>query len=320
MGTVQSTARPDLLVFGCWNHQTTYWCAAARESGIPYWLFAHGVEIIGDRGWYMKRRRTIDFQSAEMIVANSMATVRRLRSLGVAEDSMTVLHPGANADALALDSPDGGNHPFVPTELSGVSFVLSIGRLIRRKGFDLALAAFVSIAGDFPGFHFVIAGDGPERSRLESAARSSDVGHRIHILGSVSQEMKIALLKNCVFFVMPNREFRDDMEGFGIVFREAALFGKASIGGNNGGVPEAILHNTTGLLVDTSVSHLPLVDAMRELLGSPARAAELGSNARREAVDAGTWEVSGRKFAELVEARIAARIEPTGKQHAVPGQ
>ena len=315
---IRATVRPEFVVFGCWDHSTSYWCSAARDAGIPYWLFAHGLEVTGLRGWFMNRRRIIDFQCAVQIVANSEATAQRVRGLGVPERGIAVIHPGVNVESLVPLPIGGVKDVLTSVGLDGVPFLLSMGRLVKRKGFDLTISAFASLAHEFPELHFVLAGDGPERKQLESIASTLDIRHRIHILGRISERVKAGLLQSCEYFVLANREVRGDMEGFGLVFREAAHFGKACIGGNNGGVPEAILDGRTGLLVDTSAGDRPLADAMRELLCSPGRARGLGQNGEREVANSGTMRQSAKRFGDLVETRRRGGDRSTAEDREVP--
>ena len=109
------------------------------------------------------------------------------------------------------------------------------------------------------------------------------------------------------------------MEGFGLVFLEAALFGKACIGGNSGGVREAIRHGRTGLVVDTSVGDRPLAEAMRLLLENPARALEFGLNGQADATTTGTWKHAAQEFCDLLDTASGDEAAPGMRtERAIP--
>ena len=97
---------------------------------------------------------------------------------------------------------------------------------------------------------------------------------------------------------MPTRQDASDVEGFGIVFLEAAATGKPSIGGRNGGVPEAVADGETGLLVEGTNSG-ELANAIRTLARSPTLRATMGAAGRRRVVQSFTWERAAREVEAL---------------------
>jgi phosphatidylinositol alpha-1,6-mannosyltransferase len=154
--------------------------------------------------------------------------------------------------------------------------ILSVGRLVARKGFDLAIRAVAELRAECPGLQYLIAGDGPERSALEQLVREHDLIGRVHFLGHVDEATKWSAYDLCDVFVMPNRVLGGaNWEGFGIVFLEAALSGRPSVGGRTGGVSDAIIHDVTGLLVDPE-SPSELTGALRRLLQEPELRERLG--------------------------------------------
>ena len=112
------------------------------------------------------------------------------------------------------------------------------------------------------------------------ADRSLRVTERVRFLTDISDQQKWIFYALTDIFVMPNRTLGGrDWEGFGIVFLEAALAGKPSIGGNNGGVPDAIAHGGTGLLVETE-DHRETTAAIQDLLSDTVRRERMGEAAR----------------------------------------
>jgi len=119
----------------------------------------------------------------------------------------------------------------------------------------------------------VIAGDGDDRPRLESKARSLGLSDAVIFTGRVSDARLSELYDDCRFFVMPSRD-----EGFGLVFLEAMRAGKPCIGGR-GAAAEIIEHNRTGLIVDPG-SHDELAAAVLRLFEEPETCCRFGAAGR----------------------------------------
>jgi glycosyltransferase involved in cell wall biosynthesis len=116
--------------------------------------------------------------------------------------------------------------------------VLSVARLEAGKGLDVLLRA----AAHLPEATFAIAGDGPERVVLEALARALGVDERVRFLGFRNDVE--ALLAGCDVFVLPSLD-----EGFPLSVLEAMAACRPVVASDVGGVPEAITHDETGLLV-----------------------------------------------------------------------
>jgi phosphatidyl-myo-inositol dimannoside synthase len=286
---VQEETRPDLVFIGRWQEQSHYWCRACLDARIPYCLFAYGMELVESKplGWQKKRRQ--DCISAHGVISISKATSKVLEELGIPQDQILLVPPGIRPENLQHVPKETLRHVLTQFDIKPCQYVLSLGRLIHRKGFDLVIRAFSELAREFPDLSLVIAGDGPEMAVLKSLAETSGLGERVRLIGSVNETTKRALMQSCAFFVMPNRPVAGDMEGFGIVFLEAAMYGKAVIGGNNGGVPDAVVNRETGLLIDTSGTHEPLVHAMRHLLIDKELRDRLGRNGHMRASREFSW-------------------------------
>jgi hypothetical protein len=165
---------------------------------------------------------------------------------------------------------------------------------------DLAIEAFANVAAEFPELTYVVGGSGPESDSLAALARSRGLASRVIFVGAVDEDTKGALFADCELFMLPTRVEAYDVEGFGIVFLEAALYGRAVIGGNGGGVPEAIDNGVTGLLVDTrDASELTI--GLRRLLRDPETAAAMGRRGRERALHSFSWTDRARIFAARID-------------------
>jgi phosphatidylinositol alpha-1,6-mannosyltransferase len=186
-------------------------------------------------------------------------------------------------------------------ELRDRPYVLSLARLVPRKGIDLAIAAFATVADAFPDVMLVIAGEGPQETALRHLVAEAGIADRVRFTGAVDEPTKVALFAGCEAYVMPNRVLPNDVEGFGIVFLEAAAHGKPTIGGANGGVPDAVQSDVTGLLVDTTRGSSAVAAALTRLLADPSLRQSLGARARERVEREFAWDDRATTFLQIVD-------------------
>jgi phosphatidylinositol alpha-1,6-mannosyltransferase len=173
--------------------------------------------------------------------------------------------------------------------LTGRPVALSVGRLIRRKGFDVLIDAFGRVLRRHPRAVLLIVGDGPERWRLEARARRSGVAAAVRFEGAVSAAALPRYYNLADVFAAPIKSEPPDVEGFGLVFLEASASGVAVVGPDRGGPCEAIVHGQTGLCVDPTSADA-VANALTELFDHPDRARALGARGRAVVVERGTWD------------------------------
>ena len=155
--------------------------------------------------------------------------------------------------------------------------LLCLGRLDRIKGFDIALSAFVSVVRCFPKARLVIAGDGPERAQLEGQVARLGIGAGVEFLGWVHPDDVPTVMNSATIVVIPSRN-----EGLPNVAKEAALLARPIVATKVGGIPEAVTHGVTGLLVDREDSNA-LAKAITFLLEHPEGAVTMGRAGRLRA-------------------------------------
>ena len=131
--------------------------------------------------------------------------------------------------------------------------------------------------------------------------RTSGLESAVTFAGKVDDDLLPQLYAACDIFALPNRNDHGDIEGFGIVFMEAAASCRPTIGGNTGGVPEAVKEGETGLLVSGTDS-AELVEVVRRLAGSPELRARLGAAGRKRVLREFTWDHAAARLAELHRA------------------
>jgi phosphatidyl-myo-inositol dimannoside synthase len=282
------------ILIGIWDTASHFWCAAARRAGLPYYLFAHGVELLIPLYGDLPAWRREDFEQAAAVIANSRATAALAQERLGLGTTPVVVNPsvGPRPPASAIEPRAIELRGRLP--IAGSPVLLSVGRLVARKGFDLVLRSVADLRHECPALTYLVAGDGPERPHLEALVRELDLAAHVQFLGAIDETTKWAAYDVCDLFVMPNRVLGGvDFEGFGIVFLEAALSGRPAIGGRTGGAADAIADGTTGLLVDpeepgalTLAIRRLLADApLRQRLGSAAAVAARASHSAQAAAE-----------------------------------
>ena len=173
--------------------------------------------------------------------------------------------------------------------------LLTVGRLQARKGHDRVIEALPAILRHVPELRFVIVGNGPDRSRLESLAQSLDVAHAVewHVVADDHQIR--TFYQQCDLFILANRQIGSDVEGFGMVLLEAAACGKPTITGTSGGTREAIIDGVTGDLIDANDSQ-QIVQAVCRMFDNPRRCESLGRAGRQRVEQAFDWPILARQL------------------------
>lgn len=193
------------------------------------------------------------------------------------------LHEAQSDEATAMPLPD--------------RYILAAGRLVANKGFDYLIEAMARIADR--SITLIIAGDGPDRNRLES--KVSQLGlNNVHFAGRVGRSEITRLFSNCLFFVMPS-----PVEPFGIVCLEALRAGKPVIATNAGGPPEFIQDGTHGLLVQPRDAQ-SLGEAIQRLLQDD----ELRNKATytcRTYADSFDWSKISTQYTDIYQQLTADR-------------
>lgn len=257
---------------------------------IPeYSVFTHGMDVtIPARSWRKRLLLRFVFSRAAVVITNSSYTKKQLLDLGVLESKIRFVYPSVTKI-----------NDFVQPESDDAFKLLTVGRLVRRKGIDTTLEALKDITTERQ-IEYTIIGNGPDFEYLvKKTSTITNPNISVRLLGSVTDEELANAYRSCDAFIMPSRQLSDgDVEGFGIVFIEANAYGKPVIGGNSGGIPDAISHEETGLLVDANKDAVRL--AILRLADNPEFASQLGRQGRARVATQFTWDIQAEKLTELL--------------------
>jgi len=168
--------------------------------------------------------------------------------------------------------------------------VLTIARLVERKGIDVVIKAMPMVLEAIPNVVYLVIGLGPYKGKLERLARDLGLEGRVIFVGHVSDEELPLYYCACDVFVLVSRTLTDkgEMEGFGIVYLEAGACGKPVVAGRGGGVEEAVEDGVTGLLVDP-LDVGEIAEAIVRILKDKELAKRLGENGRKKAMKQPDW-------------------------------
>jgi phosphatidylinositol alpha-1,6-mannosyltransferase len=193
--------------------------------------------------------------------------------------------------------------------------ILSVGRLMRRKGFDNVIRVLPRLLAQGLDVHYAVIGIGEERGYLEQLVLEHGLGDRVQLLGHVPYDDLPRWYCACSLFAMPNRDIGGDTEGFGLVFLEAASAGRPALAGTAGGTGSAVIDAVTGLRVDGE-SLDAIERGLVRLLSDPAEADRLGRQGRERVLDFFTHERRVDQLRSLARRGRYRRGDRTGKTGA----
>lgn len=272
----------------------------ALKKKIPYILYAHGLDVslIKNSPEKAKKAKKI-IKNSYHIITNSFFTRDILLELGASREQIDVINPCPN-----ISSEEAADWRISEIkqnlEIKNKKILFTLGRLVERKGHDMVIKALPGILKKEPNTVYLIAGEGPMKQKLVKLANSLKLGEHVIFLGKVSDKDLSAYFQMADVYIMPNKEMKNnDVEGFGIVFLEAGLFALPVIGGNNGGVNEAIVDGQTGLLVDPQDIG-DITQKTIRLLTDDALAAKLGMQGLARSSEF-TWPEQIEKIKDLIQ-------------------
>lgn len=268
---------------------------------VPYVVSIHGLDV----AWAHRNKRKswlakLIFKNAESVIVNSDFTRQRLQSLcQVAPGKIHLVYPCPNINVAPLITPRA---EFLKKyNLENKKFILTVGRLIERKGQDKVIDALPRVMRAAPDAVYLIVGRGPKLAELRAKVTELKLERQVRFFTDILDAELPAFYQNAELFIMPSRQLDDgDVEGFGIVYLEANYYGLPVIAGRSGGAAEAVEQGVSGLLVDP-LSVNDIAQAIMSLLTNPARAREFGERGRRRVMERFTWAEQARGLIKALE-------------------
>ena len=271
---------------------------------LPYDLILHGAEVtVPGRLPGAKQALSHVLRHARHIVAAGGYPAAEAEHAAGRRLPITVVPPGVDVERFRpLDDAErrGARGRFgLPVD---AEVIVSISRLVPRKGFDVAIRAVAQLRARRPDLVLVISGGGRDEQRLRRLV--SELQAPVVFLGRVSNE-DLPLLYGCAdvyAMLCRNRWGGLEQEGFGIVFVEAAACGVPAVAGDSGGAAEAVADGVTGVVVRRPDDVDEVARAFSDLLDDPERRREMGVAARRRAEQEFTYDVLAERLGRSLGA------------------
>ncbi len=243
----------------------------------------HGYDVNNYPITYGKDVYRMLFAVGDFFTANTNFTKKQALTLGVNESKIEIIHEGFNIDRFRFSEKNLAKGNLIK--------LLSLGRLVEKKGHKYALIALAKVFKKFTNIRYTIAGDGPLRLRLEAQASFLGISHIIEFVGKIDQEQAIKLYKQAHIFILssvtpPNF----DREGQALVLQEAQACGLPVIATLHNGIPEGVIDGKTAFLVKEKDTDA-LAEKLEYLIKNPQ-----------------VWQKMGRDGREFVEQKFASEV------------
>lgn len=275
-------------------------------------IAAHGRELLldpfrcvpGGHAAFSNMRRAI-LRGADAVLSVSRFTGDLVRQIGVDSKRAYVVQNGVDAERFRPVDPSS----FVREHgIQNMRRILTVGRLVRRKGVDTMLEAMPDVLHSFPNAVYVIAGVGPDLPRLKSIVNRLGLDEHVRFVGRVEDRQLRVCYSSADVFVTAAREEPPSVEGFGLVFLEAGACGIPVVGTRAGGIEDAIVDGETGELVEPNDPRA-LAQTVKSLLHEPSRARKMGEAGRRRATAEASWDRSADAIFSILSACLTERTK-----------
>lgn len=270
---LKRTFRPDIVHVSSLGPSAFYHLVTRRAWRAPTLVTLHGWARLRPASGTLFRRIVTE---ADWLVGVSHAVLRETSELapGIRARS-SVIHHGIDLETRT--SPWCSKRTSPPAVPADPPVLVCLGRLIREKGFDVAIEALNHVRRRFAAACLVVAGDGPDASALRERVRELGLEAHVSFPGPVAPVDVPALLRRASLVLVPSR-----VEAFGLVALEAAAMGRPVVAARVGGLPEVVEAGATGVLVEPD-QPAALAEAIIGLLSNPASRRAMGDAARRRA-------------------------------------
>lgn len=293
----------EVLQFGHYSNLVTLGLIYKKLFGWPYFVFTHGVDtLLPQKSWLQRKLMLLNLKNADWIIVNSQYMKKRLIDLGLFAAKMIVIYPSINkADWQAEAQLDQiRNRHSIKDE----KIILTIGRLVERKGQDMVIRSLPIVLKKFPKLRYIIVGDGPSAQNLIDLSHSLSLENIVIFAGAIEDEHenKRPYYQLADVFVMPTRELKEqeDVESFGLVYLEAQASGCPVIVGRAGGTKETLVDGETGFTVN-SEDEKEIAESIIKILANQSLKNAMGEKGREWVIGTFDWKRQIKKLLFILE-------------------
>jgi len=264
---------------------------------IQYYTYVFGAEfsIYKKTNWLQK----IILNKAKGIIVISEFSKNRILEMSLKNRNIIKIVPGVDSERFV---PKLDSKPFIKKHnLDGNKVILTVSRLASNKGCDTGIKVLPLVLKKVPNAVYVIGGKGPDEEKLKELVSKMSLKDKVIFTGYISDEELPFYYNLCDVFLLLTRELEDkgNVEGFGMVFIEAAACKKPVVGGRTGGTPEAVVDGTTGYLVDP-LNLEEISETLIKLLTNESLARKMAQEGGRRAREDFRWQERSKELWEAI--------------------
>ena len=250
------------------------------------WPFSSAISFIGNNVDHLTYLG--EFTKSEIAKALSIKAKSRLVKIA----------PGIDTDHFAPDS--GSIQLRRDLGLIDKKVIVSVGRLVHRKGQDFLIQSLPAILEKHPTAHILMVGEGPYRKDLTKIVEKLKLSQAVTFIGRIQYKDLPRYICAGDIFAMPSRSRLAglEVEGLGIVYLEASSCALPVVAGRSGGAPDAVDEGITGFSVD-GTSTVEISSVIIKLLDDPAKAKAMGTAGRSWIIEKWRWEIWSKQFNAL---------------------
>ncbi|MCX6175439.1 MAG: glycosyltransferase family 4 protein [Ignavibacteriales bacterium] len=251
-------------------------------------ITSHGTDLELLNNFFLRQLIKFTLKKCECI--NPVSDYLKMKIIEVAdiESKIHVIPMGTNRNLFGKKGEQNLKNINVDEK-----YILSVGRLSEGKDLETLIRSFKGLSEGYSDLFLYIVGTGNELDKLKELVNSLELSNKVRFLGQVKRERLVELYNKAQVLVSTSLS-----EGFGLVFIEALLLRCPVIATNVGGVGEIILHQETGILINTKQPE-ELMNAVKSLMKDEMLRKMLIENGYKHAINNYTWESVAIKFKSL---------------------
>lgn len=286
--------QPEILM-GTGRHPTWYAAIISKITGIPLVAIGHGTEFTQQTSKKDFKWNRLAYSQSSKLIAISEFTKKTIVNCGIKPKKMVVIHNAANENEFKILNSEIVNEFKIKNGLQNKKVILATGSISERKGQKVVIKALPKILQEIPNLVFVAIGIPSLRDEMAELAKNLKVANNVVFPGKVSSNDLLLWLNACDIFTMTSVNYSGDYEGFGIAVLEAALCGKTALVSDNGGLPEAVSDQVTGIIVPENDPNETAIQIIK-LFKNEDLLVKLSKQAQENVLKNNSYEVKAREY------------------------